>query len=74
MMAGGWLEFLIMYTGVLLGFLYVWYVSVSKLKVASRKSTNLKFASTAILTEFFENQNQLFSGFVCASYRPSQDR
>ena len=49
-MFGGWLETMLIYNGLLSGFLYGWYLPVFKFRVTSRKLTAFKFVSQVILT------------------------
>ena len=48
MMLGGWLEYLFMYSGLSLGFLYGLYFPLLKSKVRSKKFTMREFHSAAI--------------------------
>ena len=44
-MLGGWLEFTLMYNGLLSGLLYDSYLPVDRFIVKSRKLTTLRFVS-----------------------------
>ena len=48
-MLGGWLEFTLLYNGLLSGLLYGLYLPVDRFSVKSRKLTTLRFVSRTML-------------------------
>ena len=67
---GGWLEFTLMYNGLLSGFLYDLYLPVDRLSVKSRKLTTLRFVSLTMLrlNSFLNNLMNVY--LILSAFRP----